>query len=331
MSIPPPPPQMWPPSHPPFTVSQWQELEHQALIFKYLKAGLSVPPDLLLPIRKSLQLMSHPSLGYYGKKIDPEPGRCRRTDGKKWRCSRDAHPDSKYCDRHMIRRRYRSRKPVESSSSQSQSSSSLSSTSQQLAPSIGVAATVSASDTSTFHTLPLHTNGTRESLGFTLGNTMPHMDPMLLPLQGSKKPYRFGLNSEAEEHSLLQKDLGTVKYQGYDFTSDGMWYNNMSQIPSNTVSESRSNSSMVNNSNYFQQQRTTREPELMFSLDAARSKEIVFNGQLGSLKQDYQSSPQSLFNDWQWKKDLASSAMEYRPSKDFNTNPDINADSNATL
>lgn len=92
----------------------------------------------------------------------------------------------------MIRRRYRSRKPVESSSSsQSQSSSSLSSTSQQLAPSIGVSTTVSATDTSTFHTLPLHTNGTRESLGFTLGNTMPHMDPMLLPLQGSKKPYRY--------------------------------------------------------------------------------------------------------------------------------------------
>ena len=66
-------------------------------------------------------------MGFYGKKIDPEPGRCRRTDGKKWRCSRDAHPDSKYCDRHMIRRRYRSRKPVESSQTHSSSSSSSSS------------------------------------------------------------------------------------------------------------------------------------------------------------------------------------------------------------
>lgn len=53
-------------------------------------------------------------MGYYGKKIDPEPGRCRRTDGKKWRCSKDAHPESKYCERHMNRSRYRSRKPVES-------------------------------------------------------------------------------------------------------------------------------------------------------------------------------------------------------------------------
>lgn len=49
----------------------------------------------------------------FGRKIDPEPGRCRRTDGKKWRCSKDAYPDSKYCERHMHRGRNRSRKPVE--------------------------------------------------------------------------------------------------------------------------------------------------------------------------------------------------------------------------
>jgi hypothetical protein len=50
---------------------------------------------------------------YFGKKVDPEPGRCRRTDGKKWRCSKEAAPDSKYCERHMHRGRNRSRKPVE--------------------------------------------------------------------------------------------------------------------------------------------------------------------------------------------------------------------------
>ena len=48
-----------------------------------------------------------------GRKIDPEPGRCRRTDGKKWRCSKEAFPDSKYCERHMHRGKNRSRKPVE--------------------------------------------------------------------------------------------------------------------------------------------------------------------------------------------------------------------------
>lgn len=34
---------------------------------------------------------------------DNEPGRCRRTDGKKWRCSKDALSGQKYCDKHMHR------------------------------------------------------------------------------------------------------------------------------------------------------------------------------------------------------------------------------------
>lgn len=32
-----------------------------------------------------------------------EPLRCRRTDGKKWRCSRDVVPDKKYCEKHLHR------------------------------------------------------------------------------------------------------------------------------------------------------------------------------------------------------------------------------------
>ncbi|KAH7679925.1 Growth-regulating factor protein [Dioscorea alata] len=118
----------------PFTATQWQELEHQALIFKYMASGIPIPSDLLLPIRRSFLLDSSPStnpslafphplpmgwgsyhLGYGKKAEDPEPGRCRRTDGKKWRCSKDAYPDSKYCERHMHRGKNRSRKPVEMS------------------------------------------------------------------------------------------------------------------------------------------------------------------------------------------------------------------------
>jgi hypothetical protein len=38
----------------PFTSGQWAELEHQALIFKYMMAGVNVPPELLNPIRKSM-------------------------------------------------------------------------------------------------------------------------------------------------------------------------------------------------------------------------------------------------------------------------------------
>ncbi|XP_078429457.1 growth-regulating factor 1-like [Wolffia australiana] len=114
-----------------FTASQWQELEHQALIFKYMASGAPVPHDLIIPIRRSLYIDQSPSspmlffhhqpcLGWgnlplgFGKKIeDPEPWRCRRTDGKKWRCSKEAFPDSKYCERHMHRGKNRSRKPVE--------------------------------------------------------------------------------------------------------------------------------------------------------------------------------------------------------------------------
>ncbi|KAM1078949.1 hypothetical protein EV2_014251 [Malus domestica] len=114
-----------------FSLSQWQELELQALIFRYMAAGAAVPSELLQPIRKSLlgsapyflhhplQQLPHfqPALlqsGYWGRTaMDPEPTRCRRTDGKKWRCSRDVVAGQKYCERHVHRGRNRSRKPVE--------------------------------------------------------------------------------------------------------------------------------------------------------------------------------------------------------------------------
>lgn len=113
----------------PFTPSQWMELEHQALIYKYIDANVPIPPSLLISIRRSLNPSGFPPisagsfgssalgwgsfhLGYSGN-ADPEPGRCRRTDGKKWRCSRDAVADQKYCERHMNRGRHRSRKHVE--------------------------------------------------------------------------------------------------------------------------------------------------------------------------------------------------------------------------
>nr|QLI62348.1 growth-regulating factor 1 [Salvia miltiorrhiza] len=109
----------------PFTPSQWMELEHQALIYKHIVANVPVPSNLLVPLKRSLYSYGSPAsyasnflgwgpfhLGFSGSN-DPEPGRCRRTDGKKWRCSRDAVPDQKYCERHINRGRHRSRKPVE--------------------------------------------------------------------------------------------------------------------------------------------------------------------------------------------------------------------------
>ncbi|KAL1363660.1 hypothetical protein AAHE18_03G164000 [Arachis hypogaea] len=86
----------------------------------------TVPPDLLFTLKRSHFNLPHHQpaaqqqhFGWnylemgLGRKIDPEPGRCRRTDGKKWRCSKEAYPDSKYCERHMHRGKNRSRKPVE--------------------------------------------------------------------------------------------------------------------------------------------------------------------------------------------------------------------------
>ncbi|XP_060177007.1 growth-regulating factor 3-like [Lycium barbarum] len=116
-----------------FSLAQWQELELQALIFRHFIAGAPVPHELLHLVKKSIITSSAPSYyfsnpyqqyphyqqalmqsGYWGRAgMDPEPGRCRRTDGKKWRCSRDVVAGQKYCERHVHRGRSRSRKPVE--------------------------------------------------------------------------------------------------------------------------------------------------------------------------------------------------------------------------
>ncbi|KAL3623388.1 hypothetical protein CASFOL_032204 [Castilleja foliolosa] len=109
-----------------FSTSQWQELELQALIFRHMIAGAVIPTELLHLVKKSLinspsSPYYQPSLlqsGYWGRAAtDPEPGRCRRTDGKKWRCSRDVVAGQKYCERHVHRGRNRSRKPVENTTS----------------------------------------------------------------------------------------------------------------------------------------------------------------------------------------------------------------------
>lgn len=137
----------------PFTTSQWAELEHQALIFKYMMAGVNVPNELLNPIRKSVAsmngLVNHhaANLGWgafhlgVANNTDPEPGRCRRTDGKKWRCARDVVPDQKYCERHMHRGRHRSRRPAEGQTSSASQSGSATSSGSQPAIAVGASRT----------------------------------------------------------------------------------------------------------------------------------------------------------------------------------------------
>ncbi|KAK8587928.1 hypothetical protein V6N13_086888 [Hibiscus sabdariffa] len=111
-----------------FTTTQLHELQLQMLILKYIAGGLQVPVSLVIPIWKSVAsahgavYQQYPSfVGVSPRAIDyrnmvyPEPGRCRRTDGKKWRCSKDVIPYQKYCLQHMHRGCRRSRKPVETS------------------------------------------------------------------------------------------------------------------------------------------------------------------------------------------------------------------------
>ncbi|KAJ6294774.1 hypothetical protein OIU76_022786 [Salix suchowensis] len=101
----------------PFTNAQWKELERQAMIYKYMVSSIHVPPHLLIPP----PIMGNGLDVGFTNRADLEPGRCRRTDGKKWRCSRDVAPDQKYCERHMHRGRPRSRKHVELNSSNKKS------------------------------------------------------------------------------------------------------------------------------------------------------------------------------------------------------------------
>ncbi|KAL8534657.1 hypothetical protein ACS0TY_010620 [Phlomoides rotata] len=101
----------------PFTAAQLKELERQALIYKYMISSVPVPLHLLPQLSRNFpaaaSLSSIYSSGRYSKNGDPEPGRCKRTDGKKWRCSKEVAPQQKYCERHLHRGRPRSRKPVE--------------------------------------------------------------------------------------------------------------------------------------------------------------------------------------------------------------------------
>jgi len=137
----------------PFTETQLKELELQTLIFNYLASGIPIPPHLIAHLRRSFyfldqypssksQKFSPSSLlcfsilknGFFlvlvvslGRRAeeDPEPWRCKRTDGKKWRCLKEAFQDSKNCERHMHRGKKSSRKLVELPSHHSSSNTYL--------------------------------------------------------------------------------------------------------------------------------------------------------------------------------------------------------------
>ncbi|KAL2921414.1 Growth-regulating factor 5 [Bienertia sinuspersici] len=241
----------------PFTISQWQELEHQALIYKYLIAGLSVPPDLVLPIQNSFQTTSS-FMGYcgressmygfgigigYGKKVDPEPGRCRRTDGKKWRCSKEAYPDSKYCERHMHRGRNRSRKHVESQS--------LSSSSSSVSTAAAALTLNQNQNQNQNQSIPLKFNAFASASNSASTPNSNHS-----PFQLDSIPYAIptkhysrhlqGVKTEAGEQSSFSQCSGGNRSLLMDSTLDNTWPSLSPQMSSFSLSKPVDNSSMHN-------------------------------------------------------------------------------------
>ncbi|XP_010526699.1 PREDICTED: growth-regulating factor 1-like isoform X2 [Tarenaya hassleriana] len=215
----------------PFTLMQWAELEQQALIYKYITANIHVPPSLLLSLKKSFYPYAPGSLppnsfgwgsfhlGFSGGNMDPEPGRCRRTDGKKWRCSRDAVPDQKYCERHINRGRHRSRKPVESHSGHTAAGST---TSKAVTPSsVAVDRGRGQANPSTD---PL-ANRVQNSRGASIFPPTISLQPKESPAapQKQENPFEFGFISSDSWPNPSQKPPSMDSAKGFgsylDFTS----------------------------------------------------------------------------------------------------------------
>ncbi|KAI3996546.1 hypothetical protein MKX01_009378 [Papaver californicum] len=326
---------------PPFTASQWQELEHQALIFKYLMAGLPVPPELVFPIKKSFESMSarffhHPTMGYcsfYGKKADPEPGRCRRTDGKKWRCSKDAYPDSKYCERHMHRGRNRSRKPVETQSiSQSSTVTSLTaSTGNNEGNTVSCVGSVvgggGSSGNGSFQNLPLMGNHQVLCSGnnsISSNNNNPSLLQMdSVPYGIPSKDYRYyhGMKPDNDGHSLFSEASGNTRGGlGMESSVDNSWRPMTSRVSSFPQTKSRKGSFMQSD---YSEMHTLQDISLA-SINTALSKQHQQQQQHCFFGSDYSSSQpvkqegQSLrpfFDEWPKTRDSWSNLDDKRSNR----------------
>ncbi|KAK7363295.1 hypothetical protein VNO77_05431 [Canavalia gladiata] len=276
----------------PFTPSQWQELEHQALIYKYMASGISVPPDLLFTIKRSYldsplssRLLPHQPQHFgwnylpmgLGRKIDPEPGRCRRTDGKKWRCSKEAYPDSKYCERHMHRGKNRSRKPVEV----------LKTTTSTTAPTTPTTPTAANADASTSTPTILSITKNSPALTPTTHSSLSHdtyhhhhhtqhhsflypsrpSSGVALSFQDNSAPlfldtascsqnnntdcrYVYGLKEEVDEHAFFTEPSGTMR--SFSASSmDDSWQLTPLTISSSSSSKQRTLSALSNDNNEY--------------------------------------------------------------------------------
>ncbi|GLT93629.1 hypothetical protein SLE2022_114120 [Rubroshorea leprosula] len=250
----------------PFTPSQWMELEQQALIYRYLSANVPIPSHLLLPIRKAFDsatfsgfsggFLQPNTLGWgsfhlgFSNNTDPEPGRCRRTDGKKWRCSRDAVTDQKYCERHMNRGRHRSRKPVEGQSGHSAATNNPSelmpatSSSLVIGPNIGSG--VSDSLSIAQHQLKILQAGAASNL-----STAAPLNRMFLNRENAVERMQdtAGLSMISKENPLF------IQSQQNPF--DGTTRNGFVVVSSDSLNPSHKNSPLVNFRNFGSSQDLT--------------------------------------------------------------------------
>ncbi|XP_044463551.1 growth-regulating factor 1-like isoform X2 [Mangifera indica] len=267
----------------PFTASQWQELERQALIFKYMVSGIPIPPELLFTIKRSCfdsplpsKLFSHQRQHQHvgwncfqiglGRKIDPEPGRCRRTDGKKWRCSKEACPDSKYCERHMHRGKNRSRKPVEVTSKTppqfnplTETISPITKNSSFVNPSsetLQIHYPIPSFNNSLLATRPfLYSSKPQESLNLNSSNLA--LDSGSFSQTDFRNRYVYDLKEEhVDEHAFFSEPSGTIRsFSGSSL--DDSWQLTpltMSSSSSSSSSKQRGCSGLQNDYSYLQLQ-----------------------------------------------------------------------------
>ncbi|KAK4422469.1 Growth-regulating factor 3 [Sesamum alatum] len=286
----------------PFTAMQWQELEQQAMIFKYLVAGLPVPLDLVMPIRRGFEALSarfvhHPSLGYgsyYGNKFDPEPGRCRRTDGKKWRCSKDAHTDSKYCERHMHRGRNRSRKPVESQSTSQPLSTAISHVSTGCRSTSG---SVQGSGCGNLQRMPLYSivSTGLSSLGSNV--TKLQTEPVTYGIDNKEFRSIHGLTPDPDDHSFYPEASGNVGSLGLSSSAgSGTWPLMPRHVSSSSSFKPKSDSQLLNHSSAQQSMPRAYQP-----IDAKQQEQHCFFGSdvgLSEPVKQEQHAVHPFFSEW---------------------------------
>ncbi|KAL6556461.1 hypothetical protein OROGR_005749 [Orobanche gracilis] len=292
----------------PFTAVQWQELEHQAMIYKYLVAGFPVPPDFVMPISRSFDALSarfyhHSSLGYcsyYGKKFDPEPGRCRRTDGKKWRCSKDAHPDSKYCERHMHRGRNRSRKPVESQSTSQSLSAAMphvSSSGYGGGGDGGNSGSIQGGAPRSLQNLPLYSVVSSESSPYGSSVTKLQMEPISYGMDNEEFRYRsHGLTPDADDHSFSPDSsaLGLGCNAG-----NGTWRLIPTQVSSSSLLKQKPDSQLMAPASAQGTMAHAFEP-INATISRQRQQHCFLGSEIGSpdpVKQE-QHAVHPFFNEW---------------------------------